>query len=73
MDKQWYSSCIIEAVKQKILRPRLVRIKITRNATNRIHFYWVENGLKYEFYAKGRSKLPYWKNLLYKGCIKRIK
>lgn len=73
MEKQWYSSCLIESIKQKILRPRAVRIKITRNASNRIHFYWVEDGMNWEFYAKGRSKLPYWMNLLYKGCIKRIK
>ncbi len=61
-----YSNCILYA----ILTGHLP--KFIRNKNGRWHAIWYEGDNAYEFYAKGRSKLPYWRNIIYKGRKKLI-
>lgn len=50
-----------------------VRMKRERNKTGRWHFYWTFKGREFEFYAPRRSRLPYYRNLLYVGWIRERK
>ena len=43
-----------------------------RNRTGRLHFFWVDRkGRAWEFYTKGASQRPYWRNALTIGEIQR--
>ncbi|WKL16593.1 hypothetical protein QYQ99_03285 [Comamonas testosteroni] len=66
------SNCIVSALVAWLLSPAHTRIRFIRTSTRRWHCIWVQNGQRYEFYAPGRSKLPYWRNLVYLGCIRQI-
>lgn len=66
-----WSNCVIFALFEKAKNPA-VRIGFIRNRHGRLHCIWTLNGKRYEFYAKGRSSLPYWKNIIYRGYKKEI-
>lgn len=61
------SNCIIHACANWLKSPARTRIIRERNASGRNHWLWEVDGKRFEFYAKGRSRLPYWRNILYKG------
>lgn len=65
-------NCLIAALIAKAKHPRRVRLAVARNRSGRWHVAWTDAGVRYEFYAKGRSTMPYWQNLLYIGEIKRV-
>ncbi|WP_059440929.1 MULTISPECIES: hypothetical protein [Comamonas] len=66
------SNCIVSALVAWLLNPVGTQIRFIRTSTRRWHCIWVRDGHRYEFYAPGRSKLPYWRNLVYLGRIRQI-
>lgn len=65
-------NCIVAALVARVLSPAQTRISFVRTRAGRWHCIWVRAGHRYEFYAPGRSKLPYWRNLVYLGCVRQI-
>jgi hypothetical protein len=66
------ANCVIAAVAAWALHPRSTRIRFVRNRARRLHCIWERAGRRFEFYAPGRSKLPYWRNALYVGTVKEV-
>ena len=65
------SNCLLMACLHWLRHPASTTIIPVVNASGRIHWVWERHGKRYEFYAKGRSKLPYWRNVLYRGRVLR--
>lgn len=65
-------NCVLAAVGAWIMRPTQVRILFVRNRSRRLHCIWKMGGVRYEFYAPGRSRLPYWRNIVYMGTVRAI-
>jgi len=66
------SNCIVSALVAWLRNPARTRIHFVRTSTRRWHCIWTRDGRRYEFHAPGRSKLPYWRNLVYLGSIRQI-
>lgn len=66
------SNCLVAALVVKARDWSGVEIRFVRNRSRRWHCIWIKAGERYEFYAKGRSTMPYWRNLLYRGEVRRI-
>lgn len=65
-------NCIVCAVVAWLRHPRSTSIKFVRNKGRRWHCIWVRDGKRFEFYAAGRSRMPYWRNALYLGRAREI-
>lgn len=65
-------NCLACAVAAWLLNPVATRIACTRNRSGRLHFFWIRNGRRFEFYTAGASRLPYWRNALRIGEIREI-
>lgn len=65
-------NCILSALVAKARNPRKVKIDFIRNRARRWHCTWLVDGKRFEFYAQGRSRLPYWRNLLYSGVVREV-
>lgn len=66
------SNCFLAAVIAWALKPRTTRIRFIRNRSRRWHCIWERDGKRFEFYAPGRSRMPYWRNALYVGTTREI-
>lgn len=66
------ANCILAAVAAWIKHPRTTRIRFIKNKRRRWHCIWERNGKRFEFYAKGRSQYPYWRNVIYFGGCREI-
>lgn len=66
------SNCLISALLAWASCPARTSIKFMRNSKRRWHCYWVRDGVRYEFYAKGRSSKGYLRNLIYRGVVREF-
>lgn len=73
-EKQWYSNCLIEAVKAKIRDPKYVKIIHIKAKDNEVycpHYMWVDsrdNNI-YDFHCKPYIE-HWWNEYLFKGFIR---
>ena len=65
-------NCLCVALVAWIAAPLRTRIRLVRNRAGRWHVAWERDGRRFEFYARGRSRLGYLRNLLYVGQIKEV-
>ena len=72
-----YSNCMFEAVKAKLRDPRIrlnfCRPRITENGRFQMfHFMWGDGKADYDFSDLGENGLPPWRNLFFKGAVRRF-
>lgn len=65
-------NCLVCALIAWARHPREVSIHFMRNSKRRWHCYWMRDGVRYEFYAKGRSSKSYLRNLIYFGVVRKF-
>lgn len=67
-----YSNCLLAALAAWARHPRTTAMRLIRNRAGRWHVVWERDGLRFEFYAPGRSRMTYLQNLLYRGRVREI-
>ncbi|WP_256804562.1 hypothetical protein [Pseudomonas putida] len=65
-------NCVLAALMAWVASPKATRIRFIRNKSRRWHCIWERGGKAFEFYAPGRSRMPYWRNALYLGHSREI-
>jgi len=65
-------NCLVVAVAAKVMSPKQVRLRTTRNRAGRLHFMWERDGELFEFYTPGASRCSYLRNSLRLGAIRRV-
>lgn len=77
VSKEYYSNCMIEAIKAK-LKNRKVKIffckpRKTENGNFQMcHFMWSDGKADYDFSDMSESGLPPYKNLFFKGTVRKF-
>lgn len=69
---EYYSNCLIEAIRAKLKNPKKVKIKYIPAHLNEVfcpHIMWHDGKYTYDFYAKGYLK-PF-QRLWHKGHIRK--
>lgn len=66
------SNCVLAAIAAWAKHPRTTRIRFIRNRSHRWHCIWERGGRRFEFYAPNRSRLPYWRNVVYMGTTREV-
>jgi len=75
IENEYYSNCLIEAIKVKMKYPATINIHAIigkRDGKCRFHFYWTDKdtGDKYHFHTD--SEVPFYKWIWWKGNIQKI-
>lgn len=78
VSQKYFSNCMIEAIKAKVRNPRGVRIYFCkprmkeRGHFQMFHFMWSDGKSDYDFSDLNENHLPLYKNLLFKGVIRKF-
>lgn len=75
--KEYYSNCMIEAIKAKIQNHRIkiyfCKPRITENGNFQMfHFMWSDGKADYDFSDLKDSGIPPYRNLLFKGAVRKF-
>lgn len=65
-------NCLLAALAAKLLAPRAVRIRRTRDRRGNLHFYWERDGERFEFYTPGASQWGLLRRAFRLGTVRRI-
>lgn len=71
-EKEFYSNCLLEALKAKIRDPVNIKIRylpMELNETPIPHFMWQDENYTYDFHTKG--KLTFFQQFYHKGNIRK--
>ena len=77
VSKEYCSNCMVEALKAKIRNPKVkiyfCKPRITENGHFQMfHFMWSDGKADYDFSDLEESGLPPYRNLLFKGVIRKF-
>lgn len=77
VSKEYYSNCMIEALKAKIKDPKVkiyfCKPRITENGHFQMfHFLWSDGKADYDFSDLKENGLPPYKNLFFKGAVRKF-
>lgn len=77
ISKEYFSNCMIEALKAKIRNPNVkiyfCKPRITKNGNFQMfHFMWSDGMADYDFSDFEENGLPPYKNLFFKGAIRKF-
>lgn len=75
--KEYYSNCLIEALKQKIkfqkIKLYFCKPRITENGNFQMcHFMWDDGENSYDFTDKEEEEMKWYKCFWYKGHIRKL-
>lgn len=77
ISEEYYSNCMIEAIRAKNNNPKIkiyfCKPRITENEQFQMfHFMWTDGQADYDFSDLKENGLPLYKNLLFKGVIRKF-
>lgn len=77
ISKEYYSNCVLEAVKAKMKNSKVkvyfCKPRITENGHFQMfHFMWSDGSADYDFSYLEKNGLPLYRNLLFKGVIRKF-
>lgn len=77
VSKEYYSNCMIEAVKKKLQNHRIklyfCKPRITENGNFQMfHFMWSDGKADYDFSDLEERGLPPYRNLIFKGAVRKF-
>lgn len=77
VSKEFYSNCMIEALKAKLhdtkIKVFFCRPRITENGHFQMfHFMWTDGKADYDFSDLEENGLPPYRNLFFKGVIRKF-
>lgn len=74
--KEYWSNCMIEALKAKIRNPRVkiyfCRPRIINHHFQIFHFMWSDGKADYDFSDLGEGNLQLYRSLLFKGVVRKF-
>ena len=72
---EYYSNCIIEAIKAKIRHPFKIKILWVSPVINEVfcpHVMWTDGEKEYDFWATKNGLLKWYEIILHKGKIRKL-
>lgn len=77
VSKEYYSNCMIEAVRAKLHNPAVkiyfCKPRITENGNFQMcHFMWSDGKADYDFSDLEENGLPPYRHLLFKGVVRKF-
>lgn len=77
VSKEYYSNCMVEAIKAKMRNPQIklyfCKPRMTENRNFQMfHFMWSDGKADYDFSDLKENELPPYRNLIFKGVIRKF-
>ena len=78
ISNEYYSNCVIEALKAKIKDPKKIKIyfckpRITENKHFQMfHFMWSDGKADYDFSDLHDGEMPWYQDFIFKGAIRKF-